>query len=253
MWYLDLLTGPEESKLADFFYGLVHIPALYNSLFWKIGTNLTVSLKLTSCATKVTITFHERFQYKLMYARHFPSWVFLTLKFSLTVFLRRIWFFPPLWFSEHFKTLQMKICESWLVGSKLGLVGTVRGRANSAICQQLFLSLIPMKEKIMLFIQHKVPDFQEWNLSPACQHIGLVCLGIYSRWISLCWETLGRSIFFSDFFFLLRKEFILTLQSGGIIYHPDNTLNGRVDFSFKHKAPGQTAFMYSVTCSLFHR
>lgn len=129
----------------------------------------------------------------------------LTQKIPLTLFLRRIWFSFPLWFPEHFKTLQMKICESWLVGSKLGLVGTVRGRANSKICQQLFSLLIRTKEKIMLFIQHKVPDFQEWNPSPACQHIGLVCLGMYSRWSSLCWETLGRSIFFSDFFSFKKR------------------------------------------------
>lgn len=97
----------------------------------------------------------------------------------------------------------------------------------------------------MLFLQHKGPDFQhiESGLSWSC----------LLQTDSFVLGTLGRSIFFSDSFFLLRKRFILTLYRGDIRYPPDTTLNGRTDFSFNHKDPGQTAFVYSVTWPLFQR
>lgn len=55
------------------------------------------------------------------------------------------------------------------MGSMLAFVGTVKEQVNPKICQQFPFLLIGRKEKNMLFLQHKVPDFQHiesglsWN------------------------------------------------------------------------------------------
>lgn len=119
-----------------------------------------------------------------------------------------------------FKVFKWKYasCDLWVVSR--GLQGKREGGGRKRKSDRLRVPAIVFilsrwRKKIMLFVQHTVPDFQEWNLRAACQQ-SVLRAGVDG---GLCAPKHQQGQYAQ-----LRKKkgSILTLWSGGIRYQQDN-------------------------------